>query len=235
MINGIILGIVAMLCFGTLEIFLKKVVMRLGTYSTVLYRGLLITLMLIAFAIINYNALAFSVPLIFLLSITAVFGLTAFFSFTHSLTLGKISIVSPVAHGAAVITVLLAALFLKEPLTSFQGFAILLIILGTVVVSFKWTELKHLELHHLTKGIPYALLSFFTWGITMFLFKISIDKYGALTPALLLDSFMFFFLLILVPFKTFPKPNKQEWKQLFLISLYQLLLLFPLLTDFLMD
>src|SRR3989338_9595046 len=126
MLNGIILGLIAMFSFGIIEIALKKVSERLGTHTTILYRGLFVVITLLLFSILFQQPVILSPEVILWMILTSFFGIIAFFSFVYALKIGKVSVISPVAHGSAAVTVLLAVLFYKEVLSTFQAFGIIL-------------------------------------------------------------------------------------------------------------
>ena len=210
MLNGIILGIIAMLCYGVQEIFLKKILPRLGTYTTTLYRELVIVILIVLYAALSGEPFVFTLEILGWMILLGILGTCAVLSFFAAIKIGKVSIVSPIAHASTVITVLLAAIFYHEQLTHFQGFAVLLIILGTIIASFRWKDLKNLKLHEVTKGVPFAVITFFLWGVVFFLMKIPIKLSGILVPSILLDGFIFLILASAVPWKGLRKPTKKE-------------------------
>lgn|SRR3989338_1948378 len=221
MLTGIILGIIAMFCFGSIEIALKKVSQRLGTIATVLYRGIFVLVTLFLFMFFTQQKLMLSWEIFGWSLLCSFFGSIAFFSFTHALKIGKVSLVSPIAHGSAAITVLLAVLFYQEQLSAFQGLGILLVIVGTAFVSFKWQELRMMHTKDFALGLPYALITFFAWGITFFLYKIPVELAGPMTAAILLDGFLFLAMILALFFseKIF-LPTKKEWGMLAFIGVF---------------
>lgn len=100
-------------------------------------------------------------------------------SFYKALTIGKVSLASPIGSSWAAWTTLLSILFLHERLTPLQSLAVIIVILGTFFVSTDLRQLmKSVEKGFADKGVFLALLASVFWGVSWVFYVPILHTYG---------------------------------------------------------
>jgi uncharacterized membrane protein len=152
---------------------------------------------------------------ILVMIILGFFGYLAYAFYVKGVEVGKVSVIAPIAHSSVIITVLLSVFFFKEALKSLQIIAMIIIIIGVILVSFKYSELKKARKQHLVKGLGFALLATLGWGFVFFFWKIPLSYTSPFLVALYVEFFVFIFgLLSVISFKKkifAPKIDKSVW------------------------
>ena len=156
---GIILGLIAMLGFGISKVYLKKLVQSAGVYSIAYTNSLMVLILFL----VSIFAVKFQLPSFKLFCIIAALGFVGAFSFLlfmKAMKIGSVAVVVPVSSGFGVIIVALAVLVLKESLTIAMITGIALVIIGTILVSFKYSDLRNVPGHMFwSAGTGLALLT----------------------------------------------------------------------------
>ncbi len=171
MLIGALAGGLSALLWGVGDFLAVKPVREIGPFRTLLYSvpfGLLV-LFLYVFFFEGFAPLPMDAVLLVCLS--AVFNLAALFSFYSSFERGLLSVAAPISSSYSAIVVLLSFLFLGEVLSFSHSLAVLLAIMGVVLVSAKFSEIKRLKFSSANQGVKFAFLSAIFWGIGMFLLK----------------------------------------------------------------
>ena len=216
---GVIFGLVVMIGWGAHKLFAKKLINRVGAYSGLIYTNSVIVGLVVIYCLATGT---FAVPSknIFLLTLLLAFlgALGAFFLY-KSMEIGKLSIVVPISHVYSVIIVFLAFIFFGERLTRMQLSAVILAILGTLLISFKYSEFKKIELKKASKGVPYALATTLCWGIVYFLIRIIVNELGPFVTSLYFETIILTLLIlpVIFGFVKLAKPKNKDVK-LFLVS-----------------
>ncbi|MCP3684857.1 MAG: DMT family transporter [bacterium] len=174
---GIILGLAAMFGWGISDLFAKKAVSKTGAFVLAFWAQL-ISLVMMASLLFFVDIPKFSVDQILTLIIAGIFCATGILSFYKGLSLGKLSLVAPVAASYPVLVVLFSIIFLKEMLTNFQIAGIVLIIIGTIAVSLESKKIK------IGKELMFAFGALISWGIMFFLIGMTSKQLGWLFPIL---------------------------------------------------
>ena len=162
---SILFGIISMIGYGLTDV-LSSILTKKDSAIKLTFWYFLLSGIILAFM----SVLLFGFPKIsnseaILLTITSflsVFGLLAFFK---SLKVGKLSIVAPISGSWSIITVLIGVLFLNEALSTLQILGVILIILGTILTSFKLKDMLNLKLDKLVPGSGYAIMAMLIWGV----------------------------------------------------------------------
>jgi len=137
---------------------------KIGSYSSVFYTTLL---GVIIFAILipsHFSELKnYTLPL-FLLNIVIASLLTiANLSYVTALQKSNASIVSAIAGSFPAVTVILSVLFLRQPITSLQVIAIVVISIGIILSTLNLQDLKNKHIWH-DPSLRLALLAMLCWG-----------------------------------------------------------------------
>ncbi|MFC1755406.1 EamA family transporter, partial [Thermoproteota archaeon] len=116
-----------------------------------------------------------------------VIGSAAIYFYFRAMHKGKVSLVAPIAHASSLLTVILSFMFYGEKLSTTQYIAVILLIIGVILLSFRYSELKKLKLSkRLIPGAEFALLTMLGWGLYFFLIKPVIVTLGPLLAVLYL-------------------------------------------------
>lgn len=164
---GILLGLAAMFFWGAADIFAKKVIRKAGVYRAIL--GMMSTGLVLMFVISLFFTNILYLPPDPLLILTAAFlNILGFIFYYKSIKKGKLSIVAPIGCSYGIVTVLLAIVLLNEALTKIQLLSTAAVIVGIILISTKFSELKKIKA---VKGSGFAFLSMVMWGVYCFFYR----------------------------------------------------------------
>jgi len=170
--------------FGFGQVFTKTGVSRLGSPRMLLLLAINMAFFYGGAYMIFHEDTA--VPLKGIgLSIIATFMASAGYIFYYeAVNRERISIVGVITAAYPFITVILAVLFLQEPLTSSQFFAVILIIISVSLLSYTPSRKKFMHQQPMQENkawLLYALISVVIWGIQAVIAKASITLVGHFT------------------------------------------------------
>ena len=106
-------------------------------------------------------------------------------AFYKGVKVGNISVVSAISNTWGVITMVLSIIFLHFQLTSVEVIGAIIIVVGTVLASFKLDDLRNLRLTKLVKGAEYAFLAAIVWGLQFLFVNVLVVQIGWFIPLLL--------------------------------------------------
>src|SRR5271157_1157350 len=149
---GILFGLTAMLGWGISDFIGAHVSRKIGPFRAFVLTGVVTSIFLLILIPFFFKSATFSSLTIILVLITAFLYMVAGLSYYKGLTVGDVSIVSPVGSSYPILTVILSVLFLGENLTGLQIAAIASAIIGSVLVSFRLKDLLKLSTKRLAKG-----------------------------------------------------------------------------------
>ncbi len=175
---GVLCGVVALFFFAFSDFYLAKSSRRIGSFRAVLWFNVLILCVLLVLGLCFFRLQEISTTTAEIAIVIGVTGIIGYLSFARGLEVGIVSIVSTIGSAWAPIAVILGVLLLSESLTLLEISAICLIIVGTVAISLNVKEITRKGLKRLRRGIAYALVALFCWGIYFFLLKILVDRIG---------------------------------------------------------
>ncbi len=207
--NELLFGIIAMLGWGFSDYISGVVSKKIGYFrpllwSQIIFIGLFLALMpFFKMPVFNVNVLVYA----FISSVLLFIAMNFFYK---GLEIGDLSIISPIASSASMITVVLSIIFLNESLSQIQGVAVFLVIIGTILVSFKYNDLLKLNIKNMAKGVVYALITMVCWGIMFVFVALMIKEIGWFLPPLYMNFLMLVFLLVqgLIQKKNMSFPKK---------------------------
>lgn len=210
---GILFGILAMVIFGIEDPLVKKLTHRIGVNHAILYRSFFSFLTLLLASFIFAGTIFSSAKMMMLMLGIGFIGYIAYVFYVKGISVGNVSVVSPVAHSFVIITVLLSVFILKESLTSLQIIAMAVIIIGIILVSFKYSKLRKAK--KLVKGLGFALATVLGWGLLFFLWKVPMAATGPFVVSFYVEFYVFFFTLLSLVFLKkkllHPKIDKGVW------------------------
>lgn len=144
-------------------------------------------------------------------------------AFYKALTVGKVSLASPVSASWSMWTVVLSVVFLGETLTRLQPYGIILVILGTILVSTNIGELlKESKFIFSDPGVKFAVAASVLWGTSFVIYSPVVRTYGWLIPSILLRSLILISVVlwsIFMKTKLSFKPEKKDMMLLGVMSI----------------
>ena len=182
---GFLFGIVSMLGFGIQDAFMIKAARTFGGFRTSFYIILVVTLIMVPLGFFLFSFSGITLAILLGLLAAAVLSATALFSFNKGFHVGNPSIVATVASASGAVTAILSLIFFNQQLTAIQITAVALIVLGTILVSFKSGKL-HLAKGHL--GVGYAIIAMIGWGGFFFIISWAVQSVGWFTAGLLVEA-----------------------------------------------
>ena len=215
---GIILGITAMFAFGISKIYLKKLVQSAGEFSIIYVNSLMVVLLFLA-GIFTVRLSIPSFKLLLLIAALGFIGAFALLVFMRALKLGHVAIVVPVSSVFGVIIIAFAVLILKESLSPSMIVGIALIILGTVLISFKYSDLRNITGAMIwSAGTGLALITAFGWGIYYFFIRFVAVETGPIVAAFYVELSVIIFLYLFLLFNRdkLQKPGRSDYKYIFI-------------------
>ena len=181
---GILLALASMMAWGVYDFTIAIVSRKVGALRTSLWVTV-VTALAFALLLITYGIPALTLPQLMLTLSVAVAAVVGILSFTKAFRVGQVTVVSPIVSAWVVVTILLSIVLLNEKLDPVQSVGIMAIILGGVLISFKWDDLVHVRWKNAMKGVGYALLSLCASGFYFFLLSVLTSQIGWFPAAFL--------------------------------------------------
>jgi len=220
--SGIIFGLISMLGFGLSSSLSPIPAKRLGVMNAVFFRGIFMCLIFILLLPFFLSGTTFSSKYILIALAISVLAFIPLSTFLKALSIGKLGIITPIANSSIIFTVLFSILFFNESLNTVQLGSILLILLGIILISINFKDIKNSHIFKMSSGIPYALLTCVLWGLMFSLYKIPVMVLGPILTALIIEIGIFIISLIQI-LKTGKKinmPDKSTLNYLILLSIF---------------
>lgn len=188
---GVVLGAMSLIGYGLSDYFGALSSRKVGSFqSTAVSRA--IALIAIAPLLFIFKIPALTLQEILFLVASGVLSNLGIILFYKALKVGNVSIATSISGAYPAVTILLLLAFFSTQLTYPQSAAIMLIILGTILVSFKYKDLRRLKFTKLVKGSEYAVFSLFAFGLSIFLEVVLVKDLGWFIPAF----FIYFVMLV---------------------------------------
>lgn len=195
---------------------------RIGYYATVTYGNLFSSLVLIALVgVLNVN-LAIAGGTILILFFASLAFLSAYVFAYRGFQSAPLSVVAPIAYTAPAIATVLSIVFLNVSLSPIEGLSLIMIMLGVVLLSTKFSELRNFREGRsqaiLALGVLPGLLAAASFAIVFLALSVTVPETGYLVPVLLLRSFATVAGFALAPvLKQNVKPTKQTLSPIVLV------------------
>jgi uncharacterized membrane protein len=180
---AIILALMAFFSWGISDIFGGLVSRKFGGYSSAFWSEVICILIASLYIPFTYQQLSkITLESVIWLLILIPVGLLPFITFYEGLRVGNASLVGTIAGSFGSLVVILSVIFLGERINTAQVISMVIIFTGVILSSLNFNNLKAKQI--LTdKGIPYALISFFLWGIYFTFIKIPVRNFGWFWPS----------------------------------------------------
>lgn len=164
--SAILFGLLTSLFFALSNTLLKIPSTKLKGNDIALIRGFWTILVLTPFLFIsNLNTQGILAALT-----VGILGYIPLFYLFKAFKHGKVGVVLPIANSFAIITTLMALIFLKEYISLIRWIAMFIIIAGIVILTINFKEFKSSLSNHKLNGTHYAVITALGWGIVTFLY-----------------------------------------------------------------
>ena len=164
----VLLGALTAFCWGTSDYLSRSSSNKVGHYRTTVYMHVVSITFLILLLPLLAPSFNLSLGLFLILVVTSVVNFFAFIFLYRGFHVGVVSVVAPIAYSYPIVTTVFAVVVLGAMLTEFRTFALVGIILGVILLSTKFSELKKYlrgrGLVKVTPGVGSAVLSALSFG-----------------------------------------------------------------------
>ena len=184
---GIIFGLLTMLGYGISNAMVKVVVQKIGPVRTTFFRNTLVSVILFVVMLFYISQTDFNLWFIVIAISISFLGYIPLITFYKALNVGKVGVIAPIANSSFIITVILSVVFFSEKLQSLQIAAIVFVLIGIILISIDFKELKNSGVKKLAAGVPLAMLTCILWGLVFFLLKIPVNVIGPVLTSLILE------------------------------------------------
>lgn len=190
---AIFFALIALVGWGAGDIFVAKVARKIGSRMTLFWwmmTSLLLSSLYLPFAgaIRDYQMFLGAI-------ILNIFGVLGVWWYFRAFEISNVSLVGTISGAYPILVVPLSVIFFAEKLTQIQIVAIISIIIGLILATLHWEEVKNRDFIRLIddKGIRLAFLTLINWGIYWTLMRIPVERLGwywSLFPFYILAPFL---------------------------------------------
>lgn len=184
---SIVFGLSSMVAYGVTNIMGSMLTKRDNAIRIILWYYIFSSALLAVIGVLFFKLPQLSLLNVFAFAVLSSISVFAFVSFLRGMRVGKVSVVAPIANSWSVIAVLAGVLFLHEAITPLLGVGIVLTVLGTALVSFKFKDLISLNFGRSAPGVKYAAMTMLGWGVLYTSIGIISRQLGWLWPILILS------------------------------------------------
>lgn len=185
--TSIIFGIVAMFGFGLSNAISQVPSKEIGSRKTIFFRNIFVSILLLLILLFFLKESSFSIKYILIAFGISLIGYIPLVTFYEALRKGKVGIISPIANSSVIFTIIFSTIFFHESLSSIQLTSIILIVIGIILTSLNFRDVKASHLFKVSSGIPHALITCFLWGLVFFLFKIPVMALGPILTSFITE------------------------------------------------
>lgn len=195
---GILFGMFSMLGWGITDFLGAKSSRKIGYLLALLWMQIIGFLFAFVYFLVNFQNFDLNkiTGSLIILIFIAILETVAYVFFYKGLKEGQVSLVAPIGSASAMVTIILGIVFLKETLFNSQIAAIILIIAGTLLVSFKLEELIKNKKLSISKGIKEGLVAMVLWGFVGFFLVYPSKILGWFLPVVIIRVFTIIILIL---------------------------------------
>ncbi len=151
----VLLGALTAFCWGTSDYLSRSSSQKVGHYRTTVYMHVVSTATLLLLLPILRPSFDISIELILILVALSIVNFFAFIFLYRGFHRGVVSVVAPIAYSYPIVTTVLAVIFLGVVLSGFRSLALAAVILGVILLSTRFSELRgYLRGKGLVKVMP---------------------------------------------------------------------------------
>ncbi len=198
---AVIAGLLALIFWGLPDVFAKKAIDRVGHYTSLLYTILFATIFYIPYFLFESTLPALDWSILVVIPF-AMMDLAGGLFLYKAYSVGKLSIIGPIASSYAVVTIILSAIFFDEEFSNLKIIALVVVVVGLFFTVFDVRQLKDdIRGGSVTKGAGYALICCILYGLFVPFWDEVMNKEGWLFLSLIEKIFLVFGLVILMLIK----------------------------------
>lgn len=183
---SILIGLVAMVAYGTTNAFSKPLAKKYGVAGVIFLRGFTV-LALLGIATMFEAPSGISWDSVLLALGLGAVGYIPLLAFTHGIKDSPLGVIAPIAGTAPLITVVLSSMFLGFELHGSQWIALGLVIAANVAVSVNVRNWRQSQLLQRASGVPFAFIAALGWGLFYFLLVPLSKSLGPIMAAFLVE------------------------------------------------
>jgi transporter family protein len=191
---SILLGIGGMFGWGIYDFLGGVFAKQIGSFRSLFWSQLAGFISILLPALVFRANVNVPVLVIILSPIAAILYSAGYLFFFKGFEKGNVSIIAATMNLWAVFTMLFAFLFMGQRLSAMQTMGVVMIILGAVLASLNWSEIKD-QRFQLSAGVKEAVLGAFFFGIFWNVSEIISEQAGWLITTLFIKFGIILFLL----------------------------------------
>jgi uncharacterized membrane protein len=199
---SLLFGSVAMLLWGLYDFVAKVLLRNRHSFQILFLTQLSGTVLLLVFSIRSFDLEALKPYWMASLAMFGVLYAMGYWSLLRALESGDLSTVSPVAAGSAALATVLGVLLLSEKLAPPLMLGVVLAIVGVILISTSGSSSHGAPIwrssntaKRIPKGVPYALVTFLSWGLLYILLKLADRELQALSVVMIMRVFALLLLM----------------------------------------
>lgn len=193
---GVVLGILSMLGYALSDFFATIASKKMGWFETATISRAASFFVLLILLLIFFKIPYINLKEIVLLVTAGILSSVALQLFYKALKESMLSVAGPINDTSAAVTVILLLIFLDIKLNFLEAISILMILLGTVIASLKYGDLKKLRLRSLVAGVKLSIFSSLAFGTGVFIEIILVKDLGWFIPAFFIYLTMLLYNLV---------------------------------------
>lgn len=206
---NIVLGLCAMLAFGIVSFLQRKLVEKVGVFSSLVYMyAAQFVFLVTAFFIFQKDMPTISLNFFGLAIFLGFIGALGVASYTKALEKGNVSVATVVGRLGMVLTVVFALLFFQETPSFLQWAGIFLALIGAIAASVPFRDIQNSMYLWKDVGMWYAAVAALVWGVFFTFYKMLVVRTSPFVASFFVEGTIFFiFLFSTLKIKT-KKPDK---------------------------
>lgn len=218
----IAIGLVTALCWGTSDFLSRMQSEKVGHYNTTVYMHVTTMAILLLLALLLEPPFHFALLPFAALAAAGVLNFLAFIALYRAFHRGVVSVVAPVAYTYPAVTTVVSVAVLGVVISTTRVFAIAGIILGVVLLSMRYSELRSYSRGNgrpaLTTGVVAAVTSSVTFGIVYVVLGYATPIVGYFFPVIALRGVGTITGFVLAPvFKERVRPSRVSFSRVILV------------------
>ncbi|MFA6089041.1 MAG: EamA family transporter [Candidatus Woesearchaeota archaeon] len=183
----IIYALIAMMGYGIANAILKIPAKEISGMKGIFVRNSFVIPILFILLLFFSKTQTFSFKFIVITLCIGIIGYLPLFFFFKALHHGKVGVISPIAGSSVIFTLFFASVFFHESLTLIKWVAVLCVLIGVVLISVNFRDIKKSDLFSVSSGIPFALITCFLWGFMYFIYKYPVTWVGPVLTSLCIE------------------------------------------------
>jgi bacterial/archaeal transporter family protein len=201
---SVLLGVVGMLGWGVYDFLGGVLAKRIGAFGSLFWSQLAGAAAIVAIAtvgvVLNGWLAVLSLPALVLVPVASGLYCAGYLFFFRGFEKGNVSIVAATMNLWAVVTMVVAYVFMGQRLTTTQTIGAVAIIAGAMLASINWPQLKH-QGFALSLGVKETLLGAFFFGVFWNVSEVISEDIGWLMTTVLIKLGI----TVLLPLAAFPR------------------------------